>query len=131
MTVTLTDRDKLTLRTAAYGAISLFAAAGTAPHKVATAGSIALTSATGVVGHVLAEKSAIGDLGGKSVAELADRVLPALTAAMRILREQDSAEADNFRTTITIALAAGAERATPAPAAAAMSHKITAALDAA
>ncbi|MQY28804.1 hypothetical protein [Nocardia aurantia] len=130
MSVTLTTQDKLTLRTAAYGAVSLLAAASGAPHKVATTGSVALTSATGLVGHVLAEKSPVGDLGGKSVAELADRVLPALTAAMRTLREQDSAEAENFRATIATALEAGAERA-QGPAVAAMSRKITAALDAA
>lgn len=57
--ITLTDQDKLTLRTAAYGAVTLLAAADAAgsPHKVATDGSIALASATGPVGHVLAEKS--------------------------------------------------------------------------
>ncbi|WP_256862581.1 hypothetical protein [Microbispora sp. GKU 823] len=58
MTVTLTDQDTLTLRTAAWGAVSLMTAAGAAgsPHKIATEGSIALTSATGLVGHVLAKR---------------------------------------------------------------------------
>ncbi|WP_245548149.1 hypothetical protein [Nocardia pneumoniae] len=59
MSITLTDQDKTTLRTAAYGAIALLAAADAigSPHKIATAGSIALGSATGLVGHVLAEKA--------------------------------------------------------------------------
>jgi alpha-D-ribose 1-methylphosphonate 5-triphosphate synthase subunit PhnG len=91
MGINLTDQDKLTLRTAAYGAVSLMAAAGAAgsPHKVATRGSIALASATGPIGYVLAERSKIKGLSGKSVAELADRVLPALTEAMSVLKKQD------------------------------------------
>ncbi|MFC7714496.1 hypothetical protein [Nonomuraea recticatena] len=69
-TTTLTDQDKLTLRTAAWGAISLMAAAGAAgsPHKAATHGSIALTSATSLAGHVLT-KAPKGVKYGKSVAE--------------------------------------------------------------
>jgi hypothetical protein len=49
MSITFTDQDKLTLRTAAYGAVTLLAAADAAssPHKVATDGSIALACATG------------------------------------------------------------------------------------
>ena len=95
MGINLTDQDKLTLRTAAYGAVSLMAAAGAAgsPHKVATQGSIALASATGPIGYVLAESSKIKGLDGRSVAEIADHVLPALTAAMNLLRAQDPAEA--------------------------------------
>lgn len=45
MSINFTDQDKTTLRTAAYGAIELLAAAsaaGGSPHKVATDGSIAL-----------------------------------------------------------------------------------------
>lgn len=135
MSVTLTHQDKLTLRTAAYGAVTLMAAAGAAgrPHRAATDGSIALYSATGLVGHVLAEKSKGMDLNGTSVAVLADRVLPALTAAMTLLKAQDPAEADNFRRTVVIAVeAAGrAHQAEPGPVAADMARKITEALDAA
>ncbi|MFD2357521.1 hypothetical protein ACFSTC_61970 [Nonomuraea ferruginea] len=76
MSITLTDQDKRTLRTAAYGAVSLLAAASGKPHKVATGGSVALYSATGPVGHALAEKTRDIDLNGKSVAALADHVLP-------------------------------------------------------
>ncbi|MFF8642826.1 hypothetical protein [Streptomyces sp. NPDC015345] len=135
MSVTLTVQDKHTLRTAAYGAVSLLAAADAAgsPHKVATHGSLALSSATGLVGHVLAEKAKIENLNGKSVAALADQVLPALTAAMGLLKNQAPAEADNFRDAIDVAIeaAARAHKGEPTPAMAAMTRKITGALDAA
>jgi hypothetical protein len=135
MSITLTDQDKLTLRTAAYGAVTLLAAADAAgkPHKVATAGSIALASATGLIGHVLADKSTGVNLNGKSVAALADHVLPALTAAMSLLKQQDPAEADNFRSTVIIAIEAATRthQSQPSPTIADMTRKITAALDAA
>ncbi|MEU8175721.1 hypothetical protein AB0C14_22820 [Microbispora hainanensis] len=135
MSVTLTDQDKITLRTAAYGAVSLLAAAGAtgSPHKVATEGSIALASATGLVGHVLAEKSTGMDLSGKTVAELADRVLPALAASVNLLRRQAPAEADNFRSTVLVAVEAAtrAQKGEPSPTMADMTRKITEALDAA
>lgn len=133
MSLTLSDQDKATLRTAAYGAVSLIAAAGAAgkPHKIATDGSIALASSTGLVGHVLAEKSQGANLSCKSVAELADHVLPALTAAMSLLDKQAPDEADNFRNTVLVAIeAAQTHQAQPNPAMADMNRKITAALDA-
>ncbi|WP_157246312.1 hypothetical protein [Nonomuraea typhae] len=134
MSVTLSDQDKLTLRVAAWGAVSLMSAAGAAgsAHKVATDGSIALTSATGLVGHVLT-KAPKGVKYGKSVAELADVVLPALPAAMRLLKRQDPAEADNFRNTVIVAIEAAARthQGRPSPTLADMIRKITAALDAA
>ncbi|TQM29712.1 hypothetical protein [Nocardia bhagyanarayanae] len=131
ITVTLTDQDKSTLRIAAYGAVSLMAAAG-APHKAITHGSIALTSATGLVGHVLAAKSKDIHLQGKSVAELADQVLPSLTTAMRLLGKYPG-EADNFRGTVLVAVEAAAapRKGESSPAMAVMARKITAALDAA
>lgn len=135
MAITLTAQDKVTLRTAAYGAVTLMSAAGAAgsPHRAATEGSIALANATGPVGHVLAEKTKIKDLNHKSTAELADRVLPALTATMSLLKKQDVAEADNFRGTVTVAVEASARthRGEPGPAMAEMARKITEALDAA
>jgi hypothetical protein len=134
MSITVTDQDKLTLRTAAYGAVTLMSAADAAgsPHKVATDGSIALASATGPIGHVLAEKSKVKNLNGKSVAEIADHVLPALTAAMNLLKKQDPAEADNFRSTVIIAIEAAtrAHKGEPSPTMAEMTRKITEALDA-
>jgi hypothetical protein len=71
-------------------------------------------------------------LKGKNVAELADQVLPALTAAMSLLKQQDRAEADNFRNTVLIAVesATRPDKAAPAPALVDMTRKITAALDA-
>ncbi|BAW08542.1 conserved hypothetical protein [Nocardia seriolae] len=136
MTITLTDQDKLTLRTAAFGAVSLIAAAGAAggsPHKAATQGSITLGTATGLVGHVLAEKAKSVKLDGKNVAELADLVLPALTASMSLLAQQAPAEADNFRGTVLVAVEAAvqAHKGRLSPAITEMSRKITAALDAA
>ncbi|WP_062993910.1 hypothetical protein [Nocardia anaemiae] len=135
MSITLTDQDKATVRTAAYGAVSLMAAADAAdsPHKAATDGTIALSSATGLIGHVLAAKSKDITLKGKSVAELADLVLPALTAAMSLLNRQDPAEADNFRGTVIVAIDAAARphKGAPSPTLAEMARKITAALDAA
>lgn len=135
MALTLSARDEQTLRTAAYGAVTLMAAAGATgkPHKAATHGSIALASATGGIGHVLAAKSKIDGLGGKSVAEIADRVLPALTAAMSLLKEQDSAEADGFRGTVLTAVEAAslAHKGAQDPVTARMSRTIAAALDAA
>ncbi|MEV4362480.1 hypothetical protein [Nonomuraea sp. NPDC049625] len=134
MAITLIDQDKLTLRTAAWGAVSLMSAAGAAgsAHKVATEGSIALTSATGPVGHVLA-KAPKGVKYGKTVAALADQVLPALTASMNLLRQQDPAEADNFRSTVMVAVEAsiGDHQGRPSPTLTDMARKITAALDAA
>lgn len=134
MNLTLSAQDELTLRTAAYGAVSLMAAADAAgrPHKAATRGSIALASATGPIGHVLAGKSKIGDLGGRTVADLADRVLPALSEAMLLLKKQAPAEADAFRGTVLVAIetAARSGKGEPAPAVQEMARKITAALDA-
>ncbi|RMI33010.1 hypothetical protein [Nocardia stercoris] len=132
MAVTLNDQDKLTVRTAAYGAISLLAAAGAAggsPHKIATTGSIALASATGEVGRVLAEKRTGVNLDGKSVADIADQVLPALTASMELLAAQDEAEADNFRATVLVAVEAARQNQS-GPTLVEMTVKITAALDA-
>jgi hypothetical protein len=133
MTINLTDQDKSTLRTAAYGAVALLSAAGAAggkPHRIATDGSIALTSATGVVGHVLSAKRGGIDLSGKSVAAIADRVLPSLTEAMSLLKKQDPSEADNFRSTVVLAIESAGHRSEPTPVMAEMTRKITAALDA-
>ncbi|MDR8413555.1 beta-lactamase family protein [Nonomuraea sp. 3-1Str] len=131
LTLALTDQDQLTLRTAAWGAVSLMSAAGAAgsAHKAATEGSIALTSATGLVGHVLA-KAPKGVKYGKTVAELADQVLPALTASMSLLKQQAPAEADNFRRTVLVAIEASTQKE-PSPTMTEMARKISAALDAA
>lgn len=133
MTITLTAQDKVTLRTAAYGAVTLLSAAGAAggkPHRIATDGSIALASATGAVGHLLGAKRGGMNLSGKSVAEIADNVLPALTESMTLLQQQDPAEADNFRSIVVLAIESATHRGEPTPTMADMTRKITAALDA-
>ncbi|MGP4104314.1 hypothetical protein, partial [Nonomuraea sp. KM90] len=131
MSITLSEQDQLTLRTAAWGAVSLMSAAGAAgsAHKAATEGSIALTSATGLVGHVLAQAPK-GVKYGRTVAELADQVLPALTRSMSLLQQRDPAEAADFRRTVLVAVEAST-RGEAGPAMAEMARKITAALDAA
>ncbi|MFG1966032.1 hypothetical protein [Nonomuraea sp. NPDC049028] len=134
MSITLTDQDKLTLRTAGWGAVSLMSAAGAAgsAHQAATEGSIALASATGLVGHVLA-KAPKGVKYGRTVAALADQVLPALTASMSLLNQQNPAEADNFRRTVIVAIDAATRphKGQPSPTMTEMARKITEALDAA
>ncbi|MEU9867151.1 serine hydrolase domain-containing protein [Actinomadura sp. NPDC048021] len=131
MTITLADREKSVLRTAAYGAVSLMAAAAGSPGKAAAQGSLNLTTATGPVGHVLAGKTKDIRLDGTSVAELADRVLPALTEAVSLLRRAPE-EAGDFRRTVSVAVdaAARAHSGEPGPAAAEMARKINEALDA-
>jgi len=134
MTVNLSDTDKANLRIAAYGAITLLSAAGAAggsPHKIATTGSIALGSATGLVGHVLADYPKGKDLNGKSVAEIADRVLPALTESMKLLQQQAPEEAVNFRSTVVTAMAAATAQGKASPVITEMVGKVTSALDAA
>lgn len=134
MSITLSTQDQLTLRTAAWGAVSLMSAAGAAgsAHKAATHGSIALTSATGPIGHVLSQAPK-GLKYGKTVADLADLVLPALTASINLLKTQAPDEADNFRRTVVTATEAAAQThlGRPSPTMTAMAGKIAAALDAA
>ncbi|MEV0826546.1 hypothetical protein [Nonomuraea rubra] len=133
MSITLSDQDQLTLRTAAWGAVYLMSAAGAAgsAHKAATNGSIALTSATGLTGHVLTK--APKGLSGKTVAALADQVLPALTASTALLKQHAPDEAGNFRRTVTVAIDAAIQSQTgdPSPTMTEMARKITEALDAA
>ena len=132
--IALTDHDKTTLAVAAHGAIALITAAGVkSAGKIAVAGSLALASATGPVGHALDEKQKGLKLDGKTTAELADQVFPALTASVALLKEQDLAAADDFRSTVLTAVEAGAraERGGTGPAMTEMIRKITNALDAA
>lgn len=131
MSINLTAQDKTTVQTAAYGAIDLLSAAsiGNAPGKVAADGYLALFSATGPIGHVLAEKRRAAKPEGKSVAAYAEQVLPALTAAVTLLKAQDPAQATEFRTILATAIdAATAGRVTPSVEV--MIRKINEALDA-
>ncbi|MFJ1752222.1 serine hydrolase [Kitasatospora sp. NPDC088134] len=135
MTSSLSEQDRSVLRTAAYGAVTLISAADAAgsPHKAAAEGSAALAATTGPIGHVLAKNPRGKDLAGGSVAEIADRVLPALTESVALLRRQLPAEAENFRRAVRIAVtAASASRpGEPGPSVAEMARQITEALDAA
>jgi hypothetical protein len=111
MTDVLTIHDKLTLRTAAHGAVALMAAIDPGVASSARASMIggrALSSATGLVGHVLAEAPLGMDLRG-TIAELADLVFPALASSMRILDAKAPDETENFRRTITTAAQAAAQ----------------------
>ncbi|MFI6316745.1 hypothetical protein ACIBG8_04465 [Nonomuraea sp. NPDC050556] len=132
MSITLSEQDKTTLRTAAYGAVSLMVAADATgrPHRAAVDGSLALGTGTGLVGHVLATYPKGVKLSGKTVAELADLVLPALAAAMNVLKKHAPAEADNFRDTVVVAVEAAARthQGQPKPTLTNMIRKITAAL---
>jgi hypothetical protein len=130
--IAFTAAEKTTLRTAAYGAVTLmsFADVAGSPHKVATDGTLSLYSATGPVGHVLAEKFK-EKLDYKNGATLADQVLPALTESVALLKKQDAAEAENFRRTVLVAIEAGTRAAgETTPPVAEMVRKITEALDA-
>ncbi|WIM94421.1 hypothetical protein ACTOB_006445 [Actinoplanes oblitus] len=132
--IALSEPDKRTLQVAAYGAITLLSAAGAAggsPHRIAADGSIALGAATGMVGHVLAGCPRGTAVTGKSVAEVADSVLPALTAAITLLKKQVPEEADNFRGTVLTAIRSASRQSRPSPVVADMIQKITEALDAA
>jgi hypothetical protein len=133
MTVNLTAQDEITIRTAAHGTVSLLAAAGISgsAHKVSTDAALALVAATGTVGHVVASAKG-AKLKGKSTAELADQVFPAITESVRLLEAQDPAEAENFRTTIGIVIDAAnrAHKGEPSPVMAEMTRKINEALNA-
>ncbi|TWJ12238.1 hypothetical protein LX16_2993 [Stackebrandtia albiflava] len=117
ITARFSDTEKNTIRVAAYGAVTLLAAAAAAsgsPHKTATRGAIALGAATGPIGHVLARYPKGRDLTGKSVAAIADRVLAALGEAGRLLRATDPALAADFRHIVDTALRTADPAPTPA-----------------
>lgn len=131
MSTILTPEERVTLKMAAYGAITLLSMAD--PGVVSTtkenmAGAKALTGATGLVGTILAGEDKF-KIKGRTAAEVADEVLPALTSTVKLLEDQNPGEADNFRATVTIALRqAAAATHGPSPAQSAMIDKIRAAL---
>lgn len=73
------------------------------------------------------------ELGGKSTADVADRVFAALTSSVALLKAKAPQEVDNFRETIAVVMEAAsrAHRGEAGPAEASMIRKITATLDAA
>ncbi|MBO3734216.1 hypothetical protein [Glycomyces niveus] len=133
MTASLSAQDQIAIRTAAYGTVSLLSAAGIAgsAHKIGTDASLALVAATGTVGHIVADAKGL-KLKGKSTAELADQVFPAITESVRVLEAHDPAEAENFRTTIKVVIDAAnrAHKGEPSPVMADMVRKIEDALNA-
>ncbi|GAA1676331.1 hypothetical protein GCM10009830_23760 [Glycomyces endophyticus] len=134
MTAALSTADQTTIATAAWGTVTLLSFAGIAgsAHKVATDAALALNAATGAVGHAIADHPKAANIKGKNAADIADQVLPALTASVQILQAHDAAEAENFRTTIAVVIDAAnrAHKGEPSPTLADMARKITHALDA-
>lgn len=125
----LTIQERETIKTAAYGAVTLVSIAypgAISTTKINVVGAKVLTGATGVVGEVLAGKDKV-HIEGKSTSEIAATVLPALSAAVGVLQAKAPAEVDSFRRIVTTAL----EQSTgsnPNPAQAEMISKVKAAL---
>ncbi|MFF2556583.1 hypothetical protein ACFVUS_36635 [Nocardia sp. NPDC058058] len=131
-TITLSKDDARTLQTAAYGVVTLLAAADPgviASTKASVAAAQALRTATGLVGHALNDKPKPNVKAG-TLEGVAQLVFPALTASVRLLEEKAPVEAENFRRTIATAVAAaGQTRAgRPHPATAELIREIDSAL---
>ncbi|HCU48272.1 MAG TPA: hypothetical protein DGG94_00300 [Micromonosporaceae bacterium] len=97
-----TDQERDTIRTAAFGAMTLVSAADPgffAMFKESLAASKALAGSSGVVKEALT-KGGIPSLPKSSVADVEATVLPALTQSMTILSSKAPAEADSYRATI-------------------------------
>lgn len=132
VSVPLTSDEQIILKKAAYGAVNLLAIAYPGPiatTKANMAGAMVLANATGAVGQVLAGKEKI-HYTGRTTAEIADEVLPALTRTVAILRAKAPAEVDEFRRAVTTAVNQAAASVSEMPARSDMVAKITAALDA-
>ncbi|MFC9999093.1 hypothetical protein [Nocardia sp. NPDC127526] len=130
-TITLSLDDQRTVQTAAHGVVTLLACADRGrAGAISMAAAAALTSATGLVGHVVNDKKAKPNVKGRTVADIADVVLPALTASVRILETEAPQEVGNFRGTIATAISAAEQvyGGRPHPAAAELIRKINGAL---
>ncbi|MFI7466892.1 hypothetical protein [Nonomuraea sp. NPDC049646] len=112
MAIPLSDQDQLTLRLAGWGAVSLMSAAGAA--RLGPQGRHQRLHRPGFrhrsERHVLVK--APKSLTGKTVATLADQVLPALTTSINLRKQQAPEEADNFRRPVTVAVES--QKASPA-----------------
>lgn len=98
----LTSQERVTLKTAAFGAVFLVSNADPgffAMFKESFAASGALAGATGLVKDVLTT-GALPQLPRRSPAEVEAIVLPALEQSVAILREKAPAEVDHYRTTV-------------------------------
>jgi hypothetical protein len=102
----LTSQERVTLKTAAFGAVFLVSNADPgffAMLKESFAASGALAGATGLVKEVLTTGT-LPQLPRRSPAEVEAIVLPALERSVAILREKAPAEVDNYRTTVIAAV---------------------------
>ncbi|HET8658055.1 MAG TPA: hypothetical protein VFM55_03550 [Micromonosporaceae bacterium] len=102
----LTIQERETIKTAAYGAVTLVSIAypgAISSTKVNVVGAKVLTGATGLVGEVLAGKDKV-HIEGRSTAEIAATVLPALSKAVGVLQAKAPDEVDGFRRIVMIAL---------------------------
>jgi len=98
-TTPLTGAEQAELRTAAYGAVTLISLAypgALSSTRQNVAGAKVLTGATGMIGRVLAANGKV-DLKGSSTAEVAEKVLPALTASVATLSAKAPADVAEFR----------------------------------
>lgn len=126
----LSAQERETIKTAAYGAVTLVSIAypgAISTTKANIVGAKVLTGATGVVGEVLSGKDKV-KVDGKSTAEIAATVLPALSASVDILRAKAPDEVDSFRRIVMIAVDQSVAP-NPNPAQAEMISKVKAALD--
>ena len=110
MTQLLDPQERQTLRTAAYGAVTLVSVAypgAISTTKTNVVGAMVLTGATGLAGAALSGK---GDarLPKGTAAQVADVVLPALRNSVQLLESKDPEEADNFRRIVIAAVEQGA-----------------------
>ncbi len=132
--IPLSSEEQSTLKTAAFGAVTLLSVAypgARSSAKENMVGGKVLTGATGIVGHILVGKAKF-NLKGKSTADIAERVLPALAATVATLDAKAPQETQEFRRVVTTAIrqAAQSTKRGPSPAQTDMISKITAALDA-
>ncbi|MCO1599670.1 hypothetical protein M8C17_31385 [Micromonospora sp. RHAY321] len=98
----LTDEERLTLKTGAFGAVFLVANAdpgmlGVIRESVAASG--ALAGASGVVKDALTS-GPLPRMPRDSQLEIESVVLPALNRAVRILREKSPGDVDAYRTVV-------------------------------
>ncbi|SCE76999.1 hypothetical protein GA0070607_1339 [Micromonospora coriariae] len=101
----LTDEERLTLKTGAFGAVFLVSNAepgmlGVIRESVAASG--ALADASGVVKEALTT-GPLPRMPRDSQLEIESVVLPALDRAMRILREKSPADVDAYRAVVLTA----------------------------
>lgn len=103
MTSNLTPDEQETMRVAAHGVLNLMASADPGPlssARAGVAGGKALSTATGLVGRTIQTAPRTPLRGG--FAEVADIVLPALTATVATLTAKAPGEDENFRRTIQL-----------------------------